>query len=263
MTKLFWPVTIGTVISAIGVLGASRFVMSTMPNLLYGAAVFYIVGTGVLFWRVNRSGSLAALSGLAVVMTVVTVVETQVLDLLWSGGLSIAKDFTPFSWAHLAHTIWSLEIVGIWYGLVALAAYSARWLARSAYLRRLFWFAVIGAAVSAVSELGYMWLAASATPDAKYVAVAVYVVVTLGLFWYASRSYGLATLFGLAAVIAFVSVAKTPAFDFMRGATDITWNYLSPTILFTLPVVGAWYSLVVVATHAGRMAARGGRPQQA
>jgi hypothetical protein len=154
-------------------------------------------------------------------------------------------------------------MVGIWYGLVALTAYAAIWLVRSAYLRRLFWFAVIGAAVSVVSEHGYMWLAGSTMPDVKYVAVAVYVVVTVGLFWYASRSYRLATLFGLAALIAFVSVAKTPVFDFMTGVTDITWVYLSPMIYFTLPVVGAWYGLVAVAAHAGRMATRGGRPQQA
>jgi hypothetical protein len=127
MTKLFWPALIGAAISATSVLATSRLAMSsTMPDLRDGVAVFYIAGMAVLFWRLSRAGGLAALIWLAIAMTVVAIVAVQAENLLWSGGRFIGKDFDPFSWDHLMHTVLSLEVVGGCYGVLVAAVYLAR-----------------------------------------------------------------------------------------------------------------------------------------
>jgi hypothetical protein len=80
----------------------------------------------VLFWRVSRSGGFATLLRLAIAMTAVTIVEVQAENLLWSHGQSIAKDFAPFSWDHLMHTVFSLEVVGGCFGVLVVVVYAAR-----------------------------------------------------------------------------------------------------------------------------------------
>jgi hypothetical protein len=274
MTKLFWPAVIGAAISAISMVGFSHLAASTMPDRKHAAEAFYIVGMGVLFWRVSWSGGLAALLRLAVVMTVVAVVAIQADNLYWSGGRSIAKDYDPFTWNHLTHTVWSLGFVGVWYGVLAVIVHTAVWVVRSVRLSRaqvtkLFWFAVVGVAVIAVSERGYMWLAASTTPAARHAVVVFYGVATVGLFWRASRSFDLATLVALATALSLVSVLDFQAFQFWRsgsvprGVTPFTREHLNDIVSFSLPVIGAWYGLVAVAANMARRGAGWGRPQQA
>jgi hypothetical protein len=138
MRKPFWPVVIGAAISAVLGVASSRFVMSTTPDYYrYGAEFFYLASMATLFWRVSRSGGLSALLCLAVAMTVVAVVGVQADELLWTHGTTIGKDFDPLSWGHLTHTVFSLEIIGAWYGLVALAAYAATRVVGSVHFRQL------------------------------------------------------------------------------------------------------------------------------
>lgn len=136
-------------------------------------------------------------------------------------------------------------------------------------MTKLFWPAVIGVVISVISERGYVLLAPSTTTDAKYTAVVFYVVATVGLFWRASRSHGLASLLGLAVVIAIGSVVAFQAFDFWRsgsvlkGMTPFSWDHLSYTMSFSLPVIGAWYGLVAVVAYAGRRVVRAMNAQAA
>jgi hypothetical protein len=269
LRRLFWFAVIGTAISAVSLVGFTYLATSAMPDRKHAAEVFYVVGMGALFWCVSRSGGFVALLRLAVVMAVVAVVELQAFQLFWSG--TIGKDFGPFTWGHLTHTVWSLGIIGACYGVLAVIIHTAAWVVRSVRLSRaqvtkLVWFAVVGVAVIAVSERGYMWLAGSTTPDAKYGVVVFYGVATVGLIWHASRSYDLATLVALAAALTLVSVVEFQAFQFwrsesdLRGTTPFTWDRLNDTVSFSLPVIVAWYGLVVVAAHAARRVGRWGAP---
>jgi hypothetical protein len=131
-------------------------------------------------------------------------------------------------------------------------------------------FAVFGGVLSVVSGRGYIWLAwSSMIPDAKYAAAALYGALTVGLFWRASRSYGLAALLALAVATSLASVVAFQVFDFWRsgivlkGTIPFTWKHLFYTVSVTLPGIGAWYSLVAVAAHVARRVARGGRPATA
>ena len=83
-------------------------------------------------------------------------------------------------------------------------------------MTKLLWAAVIGAAISVVSLLGFMFLAASTMPNFKYIAPLFYVAATAALFWRMSRSFRLAGLLGLAVLTALGSLFGFQALDFWR-----------------------------------------------
>ena len=120
-------------------------------------------------------------------------------------------------------------------------------------MTKLLWAAVIGAAISVVSLLGFMFLAASTMPNFKYIAPLFYVAATAALFWRMSRSFRLAGLLGLAVLTALGSLFGFQALDFWRtggvlkGVTPFTWDHLYYTS-FVLGGLCTWYGLVAVAT---------------
>ena len=97
MTKLFWAAVIGVAI-AVGSMHAYEHLAATTQDLKHVAELFYFVATVALFWHTSRSHGLGAMLGLGVVITVVTELEVQGLELYRSG--SVFKVITPFTWDH-------------------------------------------------------------------------------------------------------------------------------------------------------------------
>jgi hypothetical protein len=133
---------------------------------------------------------------------------------------------------------------------------------------KLLWPAVVGSAISAVSQLGFIYLAESTMPDFKYAAEFFSVAATAVLFWCMTRSMGLAALLGLGGLISFASEIEHQTLGFccfpgtMKDISGFTWHHLTQT-LFDIALIGAWYGLVAVLAYIAARLVASMRPHRA
>jgi hypothetical protein len=122
-------------------------------------------------------------------------------------------------------------------------------------MTKLLWPTVVGAAISAVSLLGFIYLSASAMDEFKYAAVLLYVAATAALFWLMTRSMGLYALIGLGVMIALGSDLVWLVFGYccfpglVKDVDAFSLDQLNRLVV-SVPMTVAWYGLIAVGAYA-------------
>lgn len=116
---------------------------------------------------------------------------------------------------------------------------------------KFFLLSVVGTMISLVSILLFVWVSASTLADFRYFFIVAYALMTIGLFFWASRSMRRQLIVQLGCVVAVLSVLvdQLLAFWFFPGlakdSEPFEWLHIQTVVVMLLAAV-CWYVAIAV-----------------